>query len=76
MKFVTALPPAIGEANDAAAQQQAGRNINQMELLVEQLPFHRGLSKMLATLLSAHVSHVTTDKDVVSQVERKDFYRY
>lgn len=73
MKFVTALPPAIGEANDAAAQQQAGRNINQMDLLVEQLPFHRGLSKMLATLLSAHVSQITTDKDVVSQVEREDY---
>lgn len=67
MKFVTALPPAIGEANEAAAQQQAGRNVNQIEHLVEQLPFHRGLSRMLASLLSAHVSHVTTDKDVVSQ---------
>ena len=69
MKFVTALPPAIGEANEAAAQQQqAGRsNANQMEHLVEQLPFHRGLSRMLASLLSAHVSHVTTDKDIVSQ---------
>jgi len=66
MKFVTALPPAIGEANEAAAQQQAGRNANQMEHLVEQLPFHRGLSRMLASLLSAHVSHVTTDKDIVS----------
>ena len=77
MKFVTALPPAIGEANEAAAQQQAGRTVNQMEHLVEQLPFHRGLSRMLASLLSAHVSHVTTDKDIVSQRRLlKEFFVY
>jgi hypothetical protein len=39
-----------------------------MDVLVEQLPFHRGLSRMLALLLSAHVSYISTDKDIVSSI--------
>jgi len=67
-RLISALPQAVSEAN-AVQQELASRSTSASEphaLLVAQLPYHRELSKMLALALSAHISHVTNDKDIVS----------
>lgn len=68
LRLVSSIPPALFEASNAAAQRANERGIspNSVEMLVEQLEFHRGLSKMGSTLVSSHLAHITTDKDIAS----------
>lgn len=69
-RLVSSLPQAVSEAN-AAQQEIASRSANASEphaLLVAQFPFHRELSKMLSSLLSAHIAHITNDKAIVSKI--------
>jgi hypothetical protein len=73
--LITKLPQAITEANNNAALLHRTDSANSrgdalsssQALLVAQLPFHRELSKMLSLMLSAHVAHITNDKDIVSR---------
>ena len=67
--FISKLPQAISEANDAAAEKE--RSLTAVgaggsERLVGQLPFHKALSGMLAAFLSANVSHMSTDKNITN----------
>eukprot|EP00550_Attheya_septentrionalis_P000795 CAMPEP_0198290488 /NCGR_PEP_ID=MMETSP1449-20131203/8336_1 /TAXON_ID=420275 /ORGANISM="Attheya septentrionalis, Strain CCMP2084" /LENGTH=1467 /DNA_ID=CAMNT_0043988997 /DNA_START=193 /DNA_END=4596 /DNA_ORIENTATION=+ len=73
MRFIASLPSAISEANQVATQQESERAAAMAVGagggsggLTEQLSFHRGLSKMLSTLLSAHLAFISTDKEIVS----------
>lgn len=74
MRLVSLLPQAVGEANQAAQVEQVqaqteravGGNVGSTDPLAMQLDFHRSLSRMLAVLVSAHISHITTDKQIVS----------
>ena len=67
-RLVQAIPSALSEAFNAAAQRASERGIdpNSIEMLVEQLEFHRSVSKMGSTLVTAHLAHITTDKDISS----------
>jgi len=67
-RLVSSLPPALFEATNAAAQRASERGIdpNSIDVLVEQLEFHRSISKMGSTLVSSHLAHITTDKDISS----------
>lgn len=65
MKLITQLPPAVNEAN-AAVQNDAAQGDLEGDLLTLQLPFHRGLSRLLAHLLSGNIALVTSDKKIVS----------
>jgi len=67
-RLVASIPPALFEASNAAAQRANERGFlpNSIEMLVEQLEFHRSLSKMGSTLVSAHLAHITSDKDISS----------
>mmetsp|Transcript_6441 Transcript_6441/g.14539 ORF Transcript_6441/g.14539 Transcript_6441/m.14539 type:complete len:1077 (-) Transcript_6441:1834-5064(-) len=67
-RLVSSLPPALFEATNAAAQRANERAIapNSIDMLIEQLEFHRSLSKMGSTLVTAHLAHITTDKDISS----------
>ena len=67
-RLISSLPPALFEASNAAAQRANARGIepNSIDMLVEQLKFHRSLSKMGSTLVTAHLAHITTDKDISS----------
>ena len=68
LRLVTSLPPALSEANNSAAQRANERGVapNSIDMLVEQLEFHRSLSKMGSTLISAHLAYITTDKGIAS----------
>ena len=67
-RFISSIPPALFEASNAAAQRANNRGVvhNSIEMLVEQLEFHRNLSKMCSSLVSAHLAHITADKDIAS----------
>ncbi len=71
-RLVSLLPGAISEANEASNQQEQinatsqGRPFESVASLVSHYPFHRALCKTLACTLSAHVSHITNDKDIIS----------
>ncbi len=68
LRLVSSLPPALGDANNASARRAKERGVdpNSIDMLVEQLEFHRSLSKMGSTLISAHLANITTDKDIAS----------
>mmetsp|Transcript_24815 Transcript_24815/g.52881 ORF Transcript_24815/g.52881 Transcript_24815/m.52881 type:complete len:1461 (+) Transcript_24815:208-4590(+) len=68
LRLVSSLPPALFEASSVSAQRAIERGIepNSIDMLVEQLEFHRSLSKMGSTLVSAHLAHITSDKDISS----------
>lgn len=61
-RLLSSLPQAVSEANQVAQQESERRGEN---FLVEQFPFHRSLSRMLAYLISAHVAHITTEKEMI-----------
>lgn len=66
-RLVGTLPGALYEASVAAARRAEERGLPHahcIQMLVEQLEFHRGVSRMGATLVSAHVAYITADKDV------------
>ena len=70
-RLISTLPNAISEANDASIKQDQinaasqGKALNNAQSLVDKFPFHRALSKMLACTLSAHISLITNDKDII-----------
>lgn len=74
MRLVSQLPAAVGEANQAAqldqemlqTEQSVGGQVDTTDSLTLQLNFHRPLSRMLAYMISMNLSHVTTDKQIVS----------
>lgn len=67
-RLVSSLPPALFEASNAAALRASERGVdpNSIDMLVEQLKFHRSLSKMGSTLVTAHLAHITADKNIAS----------
>ena len=68
-RLINALPSALFEASNASAQRASERGLPSphcLEMLVEQLEFHKCVSKMGSTLVSAHLAHITADKDIVS----------
>ena len=74
-QLVSQLPQAVGEANGMAQVELeelrveaavSGTADDQPDALTLQYEFHRGLSRMLALIVSAHVSHITTDKKIMS----------
>lgn len=74
-QLISQLPQSIGEANSVAqndvdeSRVEAAVNGTADETpdtLTVQLEFHRGLSRMLAVLISAHLAHITTDKRIMS----------
>ena len=67
-RLISSLPSALFEASNAAAQRARERGLepNSIDMLVDQLEFHRSLSKMGSTLISAHLAHITADKDILS----------
>ena len=70
-RLVTALPVAVSEANQVSSSKPVN---NPQQLLIDNLPFHRALSKMLAYLLQNHIAFVTTDKHVVSICFAKKYF--
>jgi Importin beta-related nuclear transport receptor len=73
LRLVSSLPGAINEANDASTKQESikatseGKTLDNLEVLVDKYPFHRALSKMLAYTISAHIAHITNDKDITKE---------
>lgn len=74
INWIQQLPQAIQQANQVMAGDQeyrqvedaaSGVNNPSFDALSEQLEFHRGLSQMLAALVSAHISHVTHEKKIL-----------
>lgn len=74
MRLVSQLPTAVGEANQTAqldqemrqTERSIGGQVESEDSLTMQLSFHRPLSRMLSFMISANLSHVTTDKQIVS----------
>jgi len=68
LRLVTSIPPALFEASNAAAKRAAEKGVapNSIDMLVEQLDYHKSISKMCSTLISAHLAHITTDKEIGS----------
>lgn len=66
MKLIKVIPPAISEANEKVKLKNEAQNIISTvnSHWVNQLPFEKELGKMLAHLLSAHISHITLDQDM------------
>lgn len=73
LRLVTAMPSAITEADQVSSQQDnikaaaEGNVLDPVQVLVDKFPFHRGLSKMLACTISAHIAHITNDKDIIKE---------
>ena len=67
-RLIGLLPGALYEASVAAGQKANERGLepNCLKVLIEQLEFHRNVSRMGSTLISAHVAYITADKDVCS----------
>ena len=67
-RLVSSLPRALFVASNAATQRANERGVaqNSVDMLVDQLEFHRSLSKMGSTLITAHLAHITADKDIAS----------
>ena len=68
LRLVTSIPSALFEASNAAAKRAAEKGVapNSIDMLVEQLDYHKSISKMCSTLISAHLAHITTDKEIGS----------
>lgn len=74
IRLIRQLPTAVNEANGGLNEEREERKLNQQvggevdttDPLALQLPYHRALSRMLAYTVSANVSHITTDKNMVS----------
>ena len=83
MMIVRKLPAAIQEANDQTHEheelqvekQVGGGNTITDDPLTRQLKYHRCLSKMLAGTVSTNISHITTEKQIVSGSTNKVFAR-
>jgi hypothetical protein len=67
-RLIGTLPGALYEASVAAGNRATERGLQPhcLEMLVEQLEFHRNVSKMGSTFISAHVAYITADKEVCS----------
>ena len=74
-QLISQLPQAIGEANavaqadvDESRVEAAANGLSDEtpDTLTVQLEFHRGLARMLALMISAHLANITTDKKVMS----------
>eukprot|EP00804_Cyclotella_cryptica_P002600 CCRYP_010429-RC/>CCRYP_010429-RC protein AED:0.08 eAED:0.08 QI:0/0.9/0.90/1/0.7/0.54/11/1348/1458 len=66
-RLVGTLPGALYEASVAVGRRAEERGLPHahcVEMLVEQLEFHRAVSRMGSTLVSAHVAYITSDKEV------------
>lgn len=76
MRLIQQIPVAVADANqryteeqeELKLEKQLGGNADPTDPLALQLPYHRGLSRMLSYTISTNVSLVTTDKKMVSSV--------
>mmetsp|Transcript_24924 Transcript_24924/g.38091 ORF Transcript_24924/g.38091 Transcript_24924/m.38091 type:complete len:1527 (-) Transcript_24924:34-4614(-) len=77
LRIIQTLPQAVSEANDvsnheqsilAAAEGRAG--VDTIQLLVDKLPYHKALSKMMAHTASAHIAHITNDRSIITLKNR------
>ena len=78
MRFIRDLPGAIAEANQQFAWEQEQAAVEAAvsqppqasrlaDPLTAQVEFHKSLSRMLATVVSSHLSYVTYDKKILSK---------
>ena len=75
LELVSQLPLAVQDANQAfvTTQEQrkaasaAGGRLEELDPLTSQLAFHRALSRLLATILSASIAHITSSKSILKQ---------
>eukprot|EP00587_Corethron_hystrix_P001604 CAMPEP_0113303620 /NCGR_PEP_ID=MMETSP0010_2-20120614/3961_1 /TAXON_ID=216773 ORGANISM="Corethron hystrix, Strain 308" /NCGR_SAMPLE_ID=MMETSP0010_2 /ASSEMBLY_ACC=CAM_ASM_000155 /LENGTH=1151 /DNA_ID=CAMNT_0000157649 /DNA_START=890 /DNA_END=4346 /DNA_ORIENTATION=- /assembly_acc=CAM_ASM_000155 len=65
-QLITSLPPAVAAAEQESAKDEGGTND-----LVNKLPFHKKLSKMLSQIVSSNIAHITTDKEIMSCTGKK-----
>jgi hypothetical protein len=74
MRLIRQIPPAIADANQVInanieeldLKKKLGGSIDTTDALALEVPYHRALSRMLSSLISTNVSHITTDKGFVS----------
>ena len=71
IQWLQDLPQAIQQANQVLAKEQEykqvnaavlGRNEELNDPLTDQIGYHKGLSQLLATTISSHISHITHQK--------------
>jgi hypothetical protein len=76
IKWIQDLPQAIQQANQIVAGEQefkqfaaavSGRTGESTDPLTDQIGYHRGLSQMLATLVSSHLAHLTHEKRILKK---------
>jgi hypothetical protein len=76
IKWIQELPQAIQEANQTVAMEQEFKQVNaavsgrpgeKTDPLTDQIKYHRGLSQMLATLVSSHIAHLTHEKKILKK---------
>ena len=75
LQLITQLPPAVAEANQQVQLEQehqklhdmvtTGNNISSADPLSMQLEFHRCLSRMLSHMVSSHLAHISTDRELL-----------
>ncbi|GKY93691.1 hypothetical protein MPSEU_000336300 [Mayamaea pseudoterrestris] len=81
MRLIRDLPVSVREANSAfqteAPQRQAERavsgDLSAEDSLALQLEFHRGLSRMLSAVVTAHIANITDNKHVIEKQSGPDF---
>ena len=74
MRLIRQLPVAIADAHaglnaardERLLDKQVGGEVDDTDPLALEFPYHRALSRMLAFTVSTNVSHITTDKNLVS----------
>lgn len=74
-RLVSQLPQSVGEANGVAQAELEeshveaaanGKADDTPDALAAQLEFHRALSRMLSVIIAENLSHITTDKKIMS----------
>ena len=77
MNWIKELPLVIQQTNQQLGYEQeynqvealaSGNNSEQPDALAVQIDFHRTLSRVLATIISSHLSHVTHGKRILQQI--------
>lgn len=75
MRLLKELPAAFQEANQIFASEQEFRSVEAratnssdaiQDSLTLQVDFHRALSRLLACVVSSHISHVSSNKDILA----------
>ncbi len=78
LQLITQLPPAVAEANQQIQMEQEHQKVQEMvtagnafnnsssnDPLSMQLDFHRSLCRMLSHMVSSHLAHISTDRELL-----------